>query len=110
MLDEWPALYSYFERKSDIEPSNDRFDNVRDPEVKLICHFVSFAQKPFNSLSTFQTQASHIGTLQSDVYKLLQTYMSNFIDQKVLQDCDDVTTIDADNQLSHYKVGIGIST
>ena len=39
--------------------------------------------------------------------------MSNFIDPKVLQECDDVTTIDfkdADNQLSDDELGIGTST
>ena len=42
--------------------------------------------KPFNTFSTaFQTHASRIGTLQSDVYKLLQMYISNFVDPTVLK-------------------------
>jgi hypothetical protein len=50
--------------------------------------------KPFNTFSTaFQTHASRVGTLQADVYKLLQTYMSNFIEPRVLQESDNVTTI-----------------
>lgn len=52
LLDQWPALYSYFDRQSDVEPSNARVQRVAkhlsDPEVKLVCHFVSFAIKPFN--------------------------------------------------------------
>ena len=48
----WPELYSYFDRPSDIEPTNDHVQTVSkclsDPEVKLIGHFVSFAIKPFN--------------------------------------------------------------
>ena len=118
MLDQWPALYSYFDRQSDIEPTSDRVQRVakyfNDPEAKLIYHFVSFAMKPFNTFSTvFQTHASCIGTLQADVYKLLQTYMTNFIEPKVLQECDNITTInfkDADNQLSDDELGIGTST
>ena len=118
LLDQWPALYSYFDRQSDIEPTNDRVQRVAkrlsDPEVKLICHFVSFAMKPFNTFTTaFQTHASRIGTLQSDVYKLLQTYMSNFIEPRVLQECVSVTTVDftdADNQLTDDELGIGTST
>ena len=118
LLDQWPALYSYFDRQSGIEPSSDRVQRIIkllcDPEVKLICHFVSFAMKPFNTFSTaFQTNASRIGTLQSDVYKLLQTYMSNFIDPGVLKACDDVTTVDfkdENNQLSDDELGIGTST
>ena len=118
MLDQWPALYCYFDRQSEQEPANYRVQRIArqltDPEVKLICHFISFAMKPFNTFSTaFQTNASRIGTLQSDVYKLLQTFMSNFIDPKALQECDDITTIDfcdKSNQLSDDELGIGTST
>ena len=70
-----------FDRQVDVEPSNDRVCRVakqlRDPEVKLYCHFLFYAMKPFNKFSiAFQTHASRIGTLQSDVCQLLQAFMT----------------------------------
>ena len=82
--------------------------------------------KPFNTFSTaFQTHAMPAvlvpyrlmadadADADADVYKLRQTYMTNFIEPKVLQECDNITTInfkDADNQLSDDELGIGTST
>ena len=84
IIDQWPALHAYFDREVDIEPSNERVQRIaqqlRKPLVKLICHFVSFALKPLNKFNiAFQTHASRIGSLQSDVRSLLQGYLSNFI-------------------------------
>ncbi len=81
LLDQWPALYCYFDRHSGKEKTNDRVQRIAkclsDSEAKLMCNFVSFVMKPLNTFSTaFQTHASRIGTLQSDVCKLLQSYMS----------------------------------
>lgn len=54
---------------------------IKDPEVKLYCHFVVYALKPMNIFSkAFQTHASRIGTLQSDVRRLLNSFISNFIE------------------------------
>ena len=74
-LDQWPALHAYFDRQVDIEPTNAQVQRVasqlKDPEVKLICHFVHAIQ-PLNWFSTaFQTHASHIGTLDSDTHNLI---------------------------------------
>ena len=118
LIDQWPALFAYFDRQVDILPTDDRVSRVAkqlgDPEVKLFCHFVSFAMKPFNKFSiAFQTHASRIGTLQSDVRKLLKAFMSNFIDPNVLREADDVTSInyrDINKQLSDDELGIGTST
>ena len=60
-------------------------DHLRNPMVKLICHFVVFAMKPLNKFSTaFQTNASRIGSLQSDVQVLLHSYLSNFVKPEIL--------------------------
>lgn len=71
---------------------------------------MSFVMKPLNTFSTaFQIYASRIGFLQSDVCKLLQSYMSNFLDPKVLQTCNDITTDhfhDENNKLSDNKLTI----
>lgn len=80
LIDQWPALYSYFDRQAGIEASNARVQRIasqlKDPEVKLICHFVMYAMKPFNKFSTaFQTHASRIGTMESDVRHLLGAYI-----------------------------------
>ena len=98
LIEQWPALYTYFDRQVDIEPTNNRVQRVatqlRDPQVKIICHLVSYAMKPFNKFSTaFQAHASRIGTLDSDVRTLLRAYMSNFIDPDILKSEDDITTI-----------------
>ena len=97
MLDQWSALYAYFDR----EAENDRSTRVqriathlRNPEVKLLCHFVSYAMKGFNKFSlAFQTHASRIGTLQSDVRNLLKSFLSNFVDSSVLRSCSDITIL-----------------
>ena len=47
--------------------------------------------------------------LQSDVYKLMQTYISNFVDPTLLKACDNITTVDFKderNELSHNKLVI----
>ena len=82
--------------------------------VKLICHFVSFAMKPLNRFSTaFQTHASRMGSIQSDVRALLRGYMSNFIKPEILSTTEDITTIQylhQDNQVGNDELGIGTST
>ena len=56
-----------------------------DVETKLYCHFVLFALKPLNCFNTaFQTFANRIGKLQQDVYDLLQSFLSNFIQPQFL--------------------------
>ena len=72
----------YFDRQEGIEPNNSRVvcvaQQLCDPEVKLLCHFISYAMKPLNKFSVaFQTSASCIGTLHSDVRSLLKSFMSN---------------------------------
>ena len=98
LVEQCPELYAYFDRQVDFEPRDARVYRIekqlRDPEVKLICHFVSYVMKLFNKFSiAFQTHASHIGTLQSDVQKLLRAFMSNFIDPEIMKAADDVTSI-----------------
>ena len=60
LLEQWPALHMYFDRQEGIEPNNARVVRVaqqlHDPEVKLLCHFISDAMKP---LIAFQTSATH---------------------------------------------------
>ena len=84
LLDQWPALHAYFDREAESD-KNARLQRIakhlKDPEVKLLCHFVSYARKGFSKFSlAFQTHASRIGTLQSDVSNLLKSFLSNFID------------------------------
>ena len=118
VIDQWPALYAYFDREADIVTSNERVQRIskqlKKPIVRLICHFVSFALKPLNKFSiTFQTHASRIGSLQSDVRVLLQGYLSNFIKPEVLINADDITMIDyldQNNQVGDDELGIGTST
>ena len=42
LLEQWPALDMYFDQQEGIEPNNARVVRVaqqlRDPEVKLLCH------------------------------------------------------------------------
>ena len=118
LIEQWPALYCYFDRTAESEPGNDRVQRVakqlKDPEVKLFCHFVVYAFKPLNIFSTaFQTHASCIGTLQADVRKLLNSFVSNFVDPEVIKSTDDITSIDFTDtsvQLSNDELGIGTST
>ena len=87
---------------------------LKDPEVKLLCHFVSYALKPFNQFSAaFQTHASRIGRLQLDVCTLLRGFMSKFIDPNVLKSTNDITSIkyqDRCNQVTDAELGVGTST
>ena len=87
---------------------------LKDPEVKLICHFVLYAMKPFNKFSTaFQTHASRIGTLDSDVRNLLRAFLSNFIDPDVIKSVNDITTLsylDRSKHVENDELGIGTST
>ena len=118
LIEQWPALNCYFDRTAESEPDNERVQRVakqlKDPELKLFCHFVVFVLKPLNIFSTaFQTHASRIGTLQADVRKLLHSFVSNFIDPEVIKSTEDITSIDftdASIQLSDDELGIGTST
>ena len=120
LLDQWPALYAYFDLEAEgpQRGGKDRLQRImkqlRNPMVKLFCHFVLFALKPLNRFSTaFQTHASRIASLQSDVRALLQAYLSNFIKPEVLASTDDVIAVDyldRDNQVTNGELGIGTST
>ena len=121
LLDQWPALYAYFDREADSisrSTGNSRVQRIlnqlHNPMVKLICHFVAFAMKPLNKFSTaFQTNASRIGSLQSDVRALLHSYLSNFVKPEVLSEAVDITTVhflDRSKQVLNDELGIGTST
>ena len=121
LIDQWPALYAYFDRETDSvsrSSGNSRVQRVanslHNPMVKLICHFVAFAMKPLNKFSTaFQTNASRIGSLQSDVQVLLHAYLSNFVKPEALREANDITAVDyrnQDKQVSNDELGIGTST
>ena len=118
LLELWPVLLTYFDRQVDIETANDRVRRIttqlKDPEVKLLCHFVSYALKHFNQFSAaFQTHAGRIGRLQSDVCTLLRGFMSNFIDSNVLKSTNDITSIKYQNrcnQVTDAELGVGTST
>ena len=118
LIEQWSALYCYFDRTAESEPNNDHVQRVykclKDPEVKLICNFVLYALKPLTLFSTaFQTHASRIGTLQADVRQLLQSFVSNFIHPDVIKLTEDITSIDFTDtsiQLSNDELGIGTST
>ena len=67
---------------------------LRNPMVKLICHFVSFAMKPLNKFSTaFQTHASRMGSIQGDVRVLLQGYLGNFVKPEILSTAEYITSL-----------------
>ena len=118
LLELWPVLLAYFDRQVDIEAANDHVRRIatqlKDQEAKLLCHFVSYALKPFNQFSaSFQTHASRIGRLQLDVCTLLRGFMSNFIDPNVLKSTNDITSIkyqDRCNQVTDAELGVGTST
>jgi len=64
-IEQRPALYAYFDRQMNIEPTDDHVQRVAkqlaDPEVKLFCHFVAYARKPTNMLNiAFQTHDSRV--------------------------------------------------
>ncbi len=118
LIDQWPALYCYFDQQVSSTTANARMlriaSQLKNPEVKLFCHFVLYAMKPFNKFSTaFQTHASRIGTIQSDVRQLLYSYMSNFVEPDILKSEEDITIIDYKNrscQLDDSELGVGTST
>ena len=70
--------------------------------------------KGFSKFSlAFQTHASRIGTLQSDVLNLLKSFLSNFIDPSILRQSNDITAInyqDLNAELKDSELAIGTST
>ena len=55
LLDQWPALYAYFDKEAESD-RNARLQRIaKNTEVKLLCHFVSYAfegvQQVFSCLS-----------------------------------------------------------
>ena len=114
LLDQWPALYAYFDKEAESD-RNARLQRIakhlKNTEVKLLCHF---ALKGFSKFSlAFQTHASRIGSLQSDVLNLLKSFPSNFIDPSILRQSNDITTInyqDLNDQLKDSELAIGTST
>ena len=117
LLNQWPALHAYFDREVESD-HNARLQRIakhlKNPEVKLLCHFVSYALKVFSKFSlAFQTHTSRIGTLQSDVHNLLKSFLSNFIVPSVLRQSEDLTKIsyqDKKLQLKDSELGVGTST
>ena len=117
LLDQWPALHAYFDKEGESN-RNARLQRIakhlKNPEVKLLCHFVSYALKGFSRFSlAFQTHASRIGTLQSDVLNVLKSFLSNFIDPSVLRQCSNRTALnyrDLNAQLNDSELTIGTST
>eukprot|EP00117_Sycon_ciliatum_P018085 scpid100626/ scgid16838/ Zinc finger BED domain-containing protein 5; Transposon-derived Buster1 transposase-like protein len=92
LLDQWDALYAFFDQQRDIEPRNNRLKRVLklmdSPLSKLVCQFVLFALEPLNKFTTlFQTNASRVGTMQADFLSLLRSYLANFVDACIIQDC-----------------------
>ena len=75
-----------------------------------------FALKPLNSFNTaFQTSASRIGKLQQDVYDLLRSFLSNFVQPQLLACAsnEEVYSFDYANltiQLPNSELGIGTAT
>ena len=115
LLDQWPALHSYFDPQAEEEPSDDRVQRVdKSLEVQLVCRFVLFALQPINRFTTvFQTSASRIGSIQDDTLSLLRGYLANFIKPEVITTAENITTInycDRHNQLSDDALAIGTET
>ena len=98
LLDQWPALHSYFDRQAEEEPSDDRVQRVdkslKSLEIQLVCRFVLFALQPINRFNTvFQTSASRIGSIQDDTLSLLRGYLANFIKPEVITTAENITAI-----------------
>lgn len=116
-LDQWDALYAFFDRQRDIEPRNDRVKRVvkllEAPLTKLVCQFVLFALEPLNKFTVlFQTNASRVGTMQADFLNLLRSYLANFMDASAIRNCtnDELPSLaynDRANQLADSELGIG---
>ena len=118
LLDQRPALHSYFDRQAEEEPNDGRVQRVatllKSFEVKLICRFALFALQPIKTFTAvFQTHASCIGSIQDDTLSLLRGYLANFIKPEVITAASDITTInyhDRNNQLSNDTLAIGTET
>ena len=116
-VDQWSALFCYFDKASESEKDDHArrvAKQLKDPKVKLFCHFAVYALKPKNIFNTaFQTDVNRIGTLQADVRKILQSFLANFVDPDVIESADDITSVDFTNkslQLNDDELGIGRST
>ena len=115
MIDQWPALFAYFDSEVHACSNNYRVQRITkqlsDPTAKLIGHFVSYVLKPLNI--ALRTNTSRIGSQQSDVCTLLRAYLSNFIKPDILAEAEDITKIEyhlRTYQVDDDELGIGTST
>ena len=100
-LEQWDALYAFFDHQQDQEPRNERLKrlikHMESPLSKLVCKFVLFALEPLNKFSVlFQTNASRVGTMQADFLSLFRSYLSNSLEPDLIRDQDGADLLDLD--------------
>jgi len=117
LLQQWPALKSYFASHSDVEKPG-RVQRCRDwlmdPEMVMYYKFLQFILPLLNDFNTtFQADAAMIGHLHKEMYRLLRRLMGKFVLTRVIAVEADVTKVDyanPDNQHDDSHIAIGIYT
>ncbi|XP_048727243.1 uncharacterized protein LOC125645643 [Ostrea edulis] len=114
LLHHWLALLSYFNSHDDVEkPGHVKICAafLRDHEMRLYYHFLSFIMQPLNDFNTvFQADESRIGYLQDEMNMLLRNFLGKFVRAKVIQTSKDFISIpfkDSKNQLNDNIIAIG---
>ena len=118
VLQQWSALYAYFDRESETDRSARvlRLDkHLKSPLTKLVMLFLEFALDSlckFNGV--FQSSLPMLPFLKSEVKRLLRIIMGRFIKPNVIKDTgDDFDQLDLDDttlQLPNEELGIGHKT
>lgn len=117
LLQQWPALQSYFSSHDDVERPG-RVQKVRDfltdPEMFLYYNFLSFVLPILNEFNTtFQAGAAMIGHLHSEMVRLLRRLMGKFVKTAVITASRDLTSVnftDRDNQHDDDNIAVGLQT
>ena len=115
VLQQWDALYGYFDRLSESDSSARVVrlnQHLNSHLTKLVFIFLDFsleAMCKFNA--TFQSSMAMLPALKSEVYRLLKVLLGRFIIADVIQNIDvgSLNLCDQSIQLPDDQLGIGHS-
>ncbi|XP_060588036.1 uncharacterized protein LOC132743524 [Ruditapes philippinarum] len=117
LLQQWPALKSYFSSHNDCETTGSRvqrcYQRLNDPMFELTYHFLTFIMEPMNDFNTaFQANESKIGFLHVEMMRLLRKFMGKFVLTKVIT-ASKITEVDFRNPSNQHQdddLAVGMGT
>ncbi|KAK0134331.1 hypothetical protein N1851_030092 [Merluccius polli] len=113
LLNQWPALSSYFESCSDNQKSCDIQRRLTDPNMKLYASFLHNVTQCFDKFNLiFQNKAPVLFRLNHSVEELLHDLASRFIMPKLLieNNINDIDVSDPEIHCSDENLFVGFLT